>query len=129
MAIRPTMGTSPRPGLTISSSSVVPLTCSPAITAFTPPRMRSPLSCLGSPRSTFPSRGRAPPRQAYKRQEWFQNGQRFRAGIEGRTNVLRRRGYLGRCRGKAEGGFGRWVSWGVIVANLITIARSVAVRA
>jgi hypothetical protein len=33
---------------------------------------------------------------------------------------------LGRCRDKGEDGFGRWIGWGVITANLRTIARAVA---
>lgn len=68
-------------------------------------------------------------REGYERQGWFRRGQRFRAGVEGRISVLKRRGYLGRCRDRGERGFGRWVGWGVISANLTTIARAVAARA
>jgi hypothetical protein len=42
--------------------------------------------------------------------------------------VLKRRGFLGRCRDKSDVGFDRWVGWGVITANLTTIARTVAAR-
>ena len=52
-------------------------------------------------------------RREYERQGWFRRGMRFRAGIEGRISVSKRRGYLGRCRDKGEEGFGRWVGWGV----------------
>jgi hypothetical protein len=31
---------------------------------------------------------------------------------------MKRREYLGRCRDKGEEGFGRWVGWGVLTANL-----------
>jgi IS5 family transposase len=67
-------------------------------------------------------------RESHERQRWFRRGRRFRAGIEGRISVCKRRGFLGRCRDKGEEGFGRWVGWGVICANLSTIARRMATR-
>jgi len=67
-------------------------------------------------------------RQEHERQGWFRRGMRFRAGIEGRISVSKRRGFLGRCRDKGEEGFGRWVGWGVICSNLGTIARKMATR-
>ena len=67
-------------------------------------------------------------RKSHERQSWFRRGMRFRAGIEGRINVLKRRGNLGRCRDHGETGFGRWVGWGIMVANLQTIARTRAAR-
>jgi IS5 family transposase len=69
-----------------------------------------------------------PQRRQYEGQSWFRRALRFRAGVEGRISVLKRRGYLGRCRDHGEAGFGRWVGWGVITANLSTIARTVATR-
>ena len=72
--------------------------------------------------------GKSPERQRYEGQRWFRRAQRFRAGSEGRISVLKRRGYLGRCRDHGEAGFGRWVGWGVLTANLTTIARVVATR-
>jgi IS5 family transposase len=69
-----------------------------------------------------------PQRQKYERQGWFRRALRFRAGVEGRISVLKRRGYLGRCRDHGDAGFNRWVGWGVITANLSTIARTVAAR-
>jgi IS5 family transposase len=84
---------------------------------------------LGVEQVCLPRPGaRSPERAAHERQEWFRDGARFRAGIEGRISVMRRRGYLGRCRDKGEDGFGRWVGWGVIVANLTTLARKAAAR-
>jgi hypothetical protein len=41
---------------------------------------------------------------------------------------MKRREYLSRCRDKGEEGFGRWVGWGVLVANLNTIAQKMAAR-
>jgi IS5 family transposase len=71
---------------------------------------------------------KTPQRQQYERQGWFRRALRFRAGVEGRISVLKRRGYLGRCRDHGEVGFGRWVGWGVLTANLSTIARTMAAR-
>src|SRR5215210_2505087 len=67
-------------------------------------------------------------RREYERQGWFRRGMRFRAGIEGRISVSKRRGFLGRCRDRGEEGFDRWVGWGVICSNLSTIARKMATR-
>ena len=67
-------------------------------------------------------------RREYERQGWFRRGVRFRAGIEGRISVSKRRGFLGRCRDRGEEGFDRWVGWGVICSNLSTIARKMATR-
>ncbi len=67
-------------------------------------------------------------REEYERQGWFRRGMRYRAGVEGRISVMKRRGYLGRCRDKGESGFGRWVGWGVLTSNLSAIARTVAAR-
>jgi IS5 family transposase len=72
---------------------------------------------------------KSPARVAHEQQRWFRRAQRFRAGGEGRISVLKRRGSLGRCRDKGEDGFRRWIGWGVITANLRTIARAVATRA
>jgi transposase, IS5 family len=67
-------------------------------------------------------------REEYERQGWFKRARKFRAGIEGRISVMKRRDYLGRCRDKGEEGFGRWVGWGVLTANLGTIAQTLVVR-
>lgn len=63
-------------------------------------------------------------RRSSERKRWFRRAQRFRAGMEGRISVLKRRGNLGRCRDHGDAGFQRWVGWGVITANLTTIARA-----
>jgi IS5 family transposase len=67
-------------------------------------------------------------REEHERQKWFKRARRFRAGIEGRISVMKRGEYLGRCRDKGEEGFGRWVGWGVLTANLDTIAQRLAAR-
>jgi IS5 family transposase len=71
---------------------------------------------------------KSPTRVAHERQPWFRRAYRFRAGIEGRISVLKRRGALGRCRDHGEQGFACWIAWGIITANLSTIARSTATR-
>jgi IS5 family transposase len=68
-------------------------------------------------------------RTCHERQRWFRRARRFRAGVEGRISVCKRRGWLGRCRDRGEPGFERWVGWGIITANLTTIARTMAHRA
>jgi IS5 family transposase len=67
-------------------------------------------------------------RKEYEQQRWFKRARRFRAGIEGRISVMKRREHLGRYRDKGEEGFGRWVGWGVLSSNLDTIARTLAAR-
>jgi IS5 family transposase len=67
-------------------------------------------------------------RQEHERQRWYKRARRFRAGIEGRISVMKRREYLSRCRDKGEEGFGRWVGWGVLTANLDAIAQTLAAR-
>jgi transposase, IS5 family len=67
-------------------------------------------------------------REEHERQRWYKRARRFRAGIEGRISVMKRREYLGRCRDRGEEGFGRWVGWGMLTANLGTIAQTLAVQ-
>ena len=80
---------------------------------------------MGVNRVALPQPGAVTPeRRAYERQRWFRQAVRFRAGAEGRISVLKRRGHLGRCRDHGDDGFQRWIGWGVIAANLTTIART-----
>jgi IS5 family transposase len=83
----------------------------------------------GVKRVVLPANGKAPPeRVAQEKTGWFRRGYRFRAGIEGRTSVLKRRFGLSRCLEHGEAGMGRWVGWGIVVANLRQIARVQAAR-
>jgi IS5 family transposase len=83
----------------------------------------------GVKRVVLPTAGRASAaRRRYEGQRWFRRGFRFRAGVEGRISVLKRGYELGRCRDHGERGMGQWVGWGVVTANLATIARVVAAR-
>lgn len=84
---------------------------------------------LGVRRVAIPAAGKAPPeRRDLERARWFRRGFRFRAGIEGRIHVLQRDFGLARCLDHGDTGMGRWVGWGVLAANLATIARTVAAR-
>jgi transposase, IS5 family len=83
----------------------------------------------GVKRIVLPKTGRvSPERHKQERQGWFRRGYRFRAGIEGRISVLKRCQGLDRCRDHGEEGFGRWVGWGIVVANLGKIAHAQATR-
>jgi IS5 family transposase len=64
-------------------------------------------------------------RQVRQRQA-FRRAYRWRAGIEGRISVLKRRFGLDRCRYHGEAGMERWVGWGLLAHNLRQISRSVA---
>jgi IS5 family transposase len=76
------------------------------------------------PKRGQPGRGDA----ARERERWFRRGHRFRAGIEGRISVLKRRFGLRRCRYHGVIGMERWVGWGLLAHNLRTISRTVAQR-
>jgi transposase, IS5 family len=82
---------------------------------------------LGVERVVIPRQGKRKPKE--EAAGWFRRGRHFRAGIEGRISVLKRRGLLGRCRDHGWEGFERWIGWGILVANLTTIARHRAGRA
>jgi transposase, IS5 family len=84
---------------------------------------------LGVKRVVIPYAGRASPqRRQLERAPWFRRGFRFRAGIEGRISVLRRRFGLDRCLAHGEAGLGRWVGWGVLTANLLQMAHALGKR-
>jgi IS5 family transposase len=65
-------------------------------------------------------------RQTYENQPWFRSGRNWRSGLEGRISLLKRRFGLRRCRYHGDAGMQRWVSWGVIAYDLVTIARQLA---
>jgi len=71
----------------------------------------------------LPHVGKAPPgRRAEQKGRRFRDGNRFRAGVEGRIHALKRDYGLRRCRYHGERGFGRWVGWGVLAHNLAKVA-------
>ena len=85
---------------------------------------------LGVRRIILPKPGaKSLPRRRHERQSWFRRGRRWHVGIEGRISVTKRKHGLGRCLDHGQDGFGRWVGWGVIAANLAAMGRTLAVRA
>jgi len=78
----------------------------------------------------IPQRGgsKTPPRQAYERSVAFKQGQRFRAGIEGRISVLMRGRGMKRCRAEGAERFTLFVGAAVLANNLMILARLLAKR-
>jgi len=74
---------------------------------------------------SLPHVGKASPgRRAEEKGRQFRQGYRFRAGIEGRIHAPKRGYGLRRCRYRGEGGFGRWVGWGIVAHNLAKVSGS-----
>ena len=78
----------------------------------------------------IPQRGgsKTPQRQAYERSPAFKEGQRFRAGIEGRISVLFRGRGMKRCLAEGRERFELWVAAAVFANNLMTIASLLMTR-
>jgi IS5 family transposase len=72
----------------------------------------------------IPQRGgaNAPEREAYEKSSQFKNGQRFRAGIEGRISVLFRGRGMKRCLAEGRERFEIWVAAAVLANNLMKVA-------
>jgi IS5 family transposase len=72
----------------------------------------------------IPQRGgsKTPQRAAYERSATFKQGQRFRAGIEGRISVLMRGRGMKRCRAEGAERFALFVGAAVLANNLMIIA-------
>jgi transposase, IS5 family len=70
----------------------------------------------------------SPARRRFEHSRAFRRAYRFRAGVEGRISLLKRRFGLARCRYHAEAGMERWVGLGILAHNLCQISRSVAAR-
>jgi transposase, IS5 family len=83
-------------------------------------------ACLQGAVTTIciPQRGgsRTPQRQAYERSAVFKQGQRFRAGIEGRISVLMRGRGMKRCLAEGAERFALFVGAAVLANNLMIIA-------
>jgi transposase, IS5 family len=83
----------------------------------------------GIRRVALPQSGRpTKTRKEYEKQRWFRRAFAFRAGVEGRISVLRRKYALERCLYHGEDGMGRWVGWGIVVHNLSKISEKQAAR-
>jgi IS5 family transposase len=84
---------------------------------------------LGVTQIAIPPTGqRTPELITYEKQDWFKKGLYFRNGIEGRISVLKRTVQLWRCPAHGADGFERWIGWGILVANLVIIARALYKR-
>jgi transposase, IS5 family len=70
----------------------------------------------------------SPERRRVEHRPAFRRAYRFRAGVEGRISLLKRRFGLARCRYHGEAGMERWVGLGILAHNLRQISRSVAAR-
>jgi transposase, IS5 family len=72
----------------------------------------------------IPQRGgqRTAERKAYEKSRAFKEGQRFRAGIEGRISVLFRGRGMKRCLANGRDAFELWVGAAVLANNLMVIA-------
>jgi IS5 family transposase len=94
------------------------------------PDVRRDAVAAGVRRVVLPHTGRpSAASQARERHRWFQRGYRWRAGIEGRIGALQRDYGLARCPDHGNDGIYRWVGWGVLTHNLVTIARATATPA
>lgn len=84
---------------------------------------------LGVKYVAVPNRStRSQERHRMEKQRWFQRGQKWRTGCEGRISVIKRRHGLSRCRYHGLEGMRRWVGWGVIADNLINVGRWLAAQ-
>ncbi len=80
---------------------------------------------LGVKQVILPKRGyKSKQRREHESQEWFVEGRKWHAGVEGRISVLKRAHGLGRCLNHGLPGFERWIGWGVIAGNLAVIGRA-----
>jgi IS5 family transposase len=83
--------------------------------------------CAGGGVATvsIPQRGgcKTPQRRAYERSPAFKQGQRFRAGIEGRISVLMRGRGMKRCRAEGAERFALFVGAAVLADNLMIIGK------
>jgi len=73
---------------------------------------------------SIPKRGKvSEERHRYQRQPWFQRLKRFRAGIEARISLLKRKFGLGRSLMRGHAGTQIWVGQGIFAHNLWQAAR------
>src|SRR5262244_3381933 len=78
----------------------------------------------------IPQRGssKTPQRQTCERSQAFKQGQRFRAGIEGRISVLMRGRGMKRCRAEGAERFALFVAAAVLANNLMIIGELLTKR-
>jgi IS5 family transposase len=84
---------------------------------------------LGVKHVSVPNRStKSAERRKLQKKRWFQKGQKWRTGCEGRISVLKRRHGLNRCRYKGDRSMKRWIGLGVIADNLTNISRALAAK-
>jgi IS5 family transposase len=80
----------------------------------------------GVKQASIPKRGKInEERRRYQKQSWFKRSQRFRAGIEARISLLKRKFGLRRSRMRGSPGMNIWVGQGIFTHNLWQAARIV----
>jgi transposase, IS5 family len=67
----------------------------------------------------------SPERRRFEHRPAFRRAYRFRAGVEARISLLKRRFGLARCRYHGQAGMERWVGLGILAHNLRQISHSV----
>jgi transposase, IS5 family len=78
----------------------------------------------GIKQAGIPKRGKiSGERRRYQKQSWFKRLQRFRAGIEARISLLKRKFGLKRSRLRGSAGVNIWVGQGIFAQNLWQTAR------
>jgi IS5 family transposase len=78
----------------------------------------------GVKRVSIPKRGKVgKERHRYQKQSWFKRLQRFRAGIEARISLLKRKFGFTRSRMRGSPGVNIWVGQGIFAHNLWQAAR------
>ena len=84
---------------------------------------------LAIPHAALPRQGPLSPAQRQAEHHVsFRRAYRWRAGVEGRISLLKRRFGLARCRYHAQAGMERWVGLGILAHNLRQISRALALR-
>lgn len=80
---------------------------------------------MGVQQIILPKRGhKSQQRRDFEHQNWFIEGRKWHAGVEGRISVLKRAHGLGRCLNHGLAGFQRWMGWGIIAGNLAVMGRA-----
>ena len=80
----------------------------------------------GVKQASIPKRGKVrEDRRRYQKQSWFKRLQRFRAGIEARISLLKRKFGLKRSRMRGNPGVNIWVGQGIFAHNLWKATRIV----
>ena len=73
----------------------------------------------GVKQASIPKRGKiSEERRRYQKQPWFRRLKRFRAGIEGRISLLKRKFGLKRSQMRGSSGTNTWVGQGIFTYNL-----------